>query len=103
VGCSAASRRSSLETPNSKLETAVTQSEASPLSKGATSRADQSADKSAHSKKTAAAAEPHRLQLSLLSRFKLSIYYAPSDQVGGGLMLKDSSLIPVERIERQFT
>jgi len=43
--------------------------------------------------------DPHRLQLSLLSRFKPFIYHAPFNCARGGLIMKDSSVIPVERIE----
>jgi phage regulator Rha-like protein len=40
------------------------------------------------------------LQLSLLSRPKPFIYHAPLDCAHGGLTMKASSLIPVERIEK---
>jgi hypothetical protein len=50
--------------------------------------------------KTAATAEPHRLQLSLLSRFKPFIYHAPLPLRAWRTLVKHSSLIPVERIEK---
>jgi ORF6N domain len=56
-------------------------------------------DRLPHSKK-GARAEPNRLQLSLLSRSKPFIYHAPLNCAHGGLTMKDSSLIPVERIEK---
>jgi len=40
------------------------------------------------------------LQLSLLSRFGPFIYHAPLQLWGGGLTMKNSNLIPVERIEK---
>ena len=46
------------------------------------------------------AAAPNRLQLSLLSRSKPFTYHAPLNCARGGLTMKHSSLIPVERIEK---